>query len=76
EEFGVTLVSPAEEVWTWGPPDAAQTVTGSAYDFCLLATQRRHRADLDLQAVGADADRWLDIAQAFAGPPGEGRAPR
>ena len=75
EEFGVTLVSPSEEVWTWGPEDAAQTVTGSAYDFCLLVTRRRHRADTDLVAVGVDADRWLDIAQAFAGPPGEGRPP-
>ena len=75
EEFGVTLVSPSEEVWSWGPADAAQTVTGSAYDFCLLVTRRRHRADTDLVAVGADADRWLDIAQAFAGPPGEGRSP-
>ncbi|MGI9155163.1 MAG: TIGR03084 family metal-binding protein [Marmoricola sp.] len=73
EEFGVTLVSPSEDVWTWGPEDATQTVTGSAYDFCLLVTQRRHRADLDLQAVGSDADRWLDVAQAFAGPPGAGR---
>ena len=23
-----------------------------------------------------DADRWFDIAQVFAGPPGEGRAPK
>ena len=75
EEFGVTLVSPSEEVWSWGPADAAQTVTGPAYDFCLLVTRRRHRADTDLVAVGADADHWLDIAQAFAGPPGEGRRP-
>ena len=29
--------------------------------------------ELRLVATGADADRWLDIAQAFAGPPGEGR---
>jgi hypothetical protein len=25
-------------------------------------------------ATGADAERWLGIAQAFAGPPGPGRA--
>jgi len=30
--------------------------------------------DLDLVAVGADADEWLGFAQAFAGPSGEGRA--
>jgi uncharacterized protein (TIGR03084 family) len=73
EEFRVELKAPSGEVWTFGPEDAAQTVTGSAYDFALLVTQRRHRDDLDLTAVGPDADRWLDVAQAFAGPPGEKR---
>lgn len=61
------------EAWTWGPDDAAQRVTGSALDFCLLVTQRVHRDDTDLVAVGSDADTWLGIAQAFAGPPGDGR---
>ncbi|GED99593.1 TIGR03084 family protein [Gordonia spumicola] len=59
--------------WTWGDPDAPERVTGPALDFCLLATQRRHRDDLALTAVGPGADAWLDIAQAFAGPPGQGR---
>jgi hypothetical protein len=36
-------------------------------------TRRRHRADLGLIATGPAADEWLDIAQAFAGPPGSGR---
>ncbi|MEU8798874.1 TIGR03084 family metal-binding protein [Spirillospora sp. NPDC048819] len=75
EEFRVVLKGPAGEEWTWGPPEAAQSVTGPALDFCHLATQRRHRGDLALTAVGADADRWLDVAQAFAGPPGPGRSP-
>ena len=48
--------------------------TGPALDFCLLVTQRRHRADLALMATGPVADEWLDVAQAFAGPPGAGRA--
>ncbi|MCZ4498823.1 MAG: wyosine base formation protein [Marmoricola sp.] len=73
EDFRVDLVAPSGDVWSWGPEDAEQTVTGSAYDFCLLVTQRRHRDDLDLVATGVDAHRWLDIAQAFAGPSGEGR---
>ncbi|GIG00576.1 TIGR03084 family metal-binding protein [Catellatospora citrea] len=75
EPFHVRLTGPDADVWTWGPDDAAQRVTGPALDFCLLVTQRRHRADLALHAEGPDADRWLDVAQAFAGPPGAGRAP-
>ncbi|PUA81335.1 TIGR03084 family metal-binding protein [Nocardioides currus] len=75
-EFRIDLVAPDGDVWTFGPEDAQQTVTGSALDLCLLATQRVHRADTDLVATGPDADRWLDIAQCFAGPPGEGRAAR
>ncbi|MER5909668.1 TIGR03084 family metal-binding protein [Streptomyces sp. NPDC001982] len=73
EPFRVELAGPTGELWTYGPEDAAQRVTGPALDFCLLVTQRSHRADLALRAEGADADRWLDIAQAFAGPPGSGR---
>ena len=73
EEFRVELRSPSGELWAWGPEEAQQSVRGSAHDFCLRVTQRRHRDDLDLVAVGSDADQWLDIAQAFAGPPGEGR---
>jgi uncharacterized protein (TIGR03084 family) len=75
EEFRVELTAPSGELWTWGPEDAAQRVTGPAYDFCLRVTQRRHRDDLALVATGPDADRWLDVAQAFAGPSGAGREP-
>ncbi|MEW2396844.1 TIGR03084 family metal-binding protein [Streptomyces sp. NPDC046862] len=76
EEFHVELRSPSGESWTYGPGDASQRVTGPALDFCLLVTQRAHRADLALRAEGPDADQWLDIAQAFAGPPGAGREPK
>ncbi|GIM63619.1 hypothetical protein Pve01_81010 [Planomonospora venezuelensis] len=76
EEFRIDLVAPSGDVWSWGPDDAAQTLTGSAGHFCRLVTQRVHRADTDLVATGPDVDRWLDIAQAFAGQPGEGRAAR
>ena len=51
-------------------------MTGSACDFCLLVTQRVHRDDTDLVASGADAEQWLTIAQAFAGPAGAGRGKR
>ncbi|MER7172261.1 TIGR03084 family metal-binding protein [Streptomyces mesophilus] len=75
EEFRGELRSPDGELWTYGPEGAPQRVTGDAYAFCLLVTQRAHRSDLDVSAEGPDADRWLDIAQAFAGPPGKGRPP-
>jgi uncharacterized protein (TIGR03084 family) len=73
EEFRIELAAPDGGTWAWGQDDAAQRVTGPALDFCLLVTQRRHRDDLALTAVGPDADRWLGLAQAFAGPPGAGR---
>ncbi|WLW54187.1 TIGR03084 family metal-binding protein [Streptomyces sp. YU58] len=76
EEFRVELTSPSGELWAYGPEDASQRVTGPALDLCLLVTQRAHRDDLALAATGSDADRWLDIAQAFAGPPGAGRPPK
>ena len=76
EQFRVELTGPGGDLWAYGPEDAPQRVTGPALDFCLLATQRAHRADLALTAEGPDADHWLDIAQAFAGPPGAGRKPK
>jgi uncharacterized protein (TIGR03084 family) len=69
----VELVAPDGERWAWGPEDAEDRITGPALDFCLLATQRRHRDDLAVTAVGPAATAWLPVAQAFAGPPGPGR---
>jgi uncharacterized protein (TIGR03084 family) len=68
----VELTTP-EGPWRWGPAEAEQSVHGSALDFCLLVVQRRPRASLDLVADGPDAQRWLEVAQAFAGEPTEGR---
>ena len=73
EPFRVELRAPDGPVWSWGPEDARQRVTGSAEDFCFLVTRRRPPSALDVVAVGSDAQRWLTIAQAFAGPPGPGR---
>ena len=70
----VELTAPDGQVWTWGESNG-DVVRGPALDFCLLVTQRRHHDDLALHAQGAVAQAWLPIAQAFAGPPGGGRAP-
>jgi uncharacterized protein (TIGR03084 family) len=75
EPFRIELTGPSGDLWAFGPETAAERVTGPAVDLCLLATQRRHRDDLALVAVGENADRWLNIAQTFAGLPGAGRSP-
>ena len=62
------------EPWTWGRRRRTDRVTGPALDFCLVVTQRRHLDDTAL--VDRRARRPTSgsrIAQAFAGPPGEGR---
>jgi uncharacterized protein (TIGR03084 family) len=73
--FRIELSTVDGALWTFGPDDAPDRVTGPALDFCLLVTQRRHPTDLALQATGDDAREWLTLAQAFAGPPGAGREP-
>lgn len=73
DDFRIELVAPDGTTWYWGPEDATQRIEGSALDFCLLVTQRRGRADLDITTVGDDAAHWATIAQCFAGPPGAGR---
>jgi uncharacterized protein (TIGR03084 family) len=69
------LSTPDGELWTFGPAGAPDRLVGPALDFCLLVTQRRHPADLALQATGPVATEWLEVAQAFAGPPGAKRQP-
>jgi uncharacterized protein (TIGR03084 family) len=76
DEFRIELTAPSGDLWSWGAEDADQSVRGSALDFCRLVTQRVHRGDTDLVAQGRDANAWLEIAQCFAGPPGEGRPSR
>jgi uncharacterized protein (TIGR03084 family) len=70
-----SLVSPAGEQWVWGPADAADVVSGTALDFALLVTQRRHLSDTALSVVGGTATHWMSFAQSYAGGAGYGRAP-
>jgi len=75
-EVGVELVGPAGDRWNWGPDSAAGRVSGSALDFCLVTSQRRHVDDTELEVVGDVARDWLEKAQLFAGPPTEAPQPR
>jgi uncharacterized protein (TIGR03084 family) len=68
----VALSSPSNELWTWGPEDAQNTIRGTAEDFCLVVTQRRGLSNTRLECDGEIAEKWMSIAQAFAGPPEDG----
>lgn len=72
----VELTSPSGETWTFGPEDAAESIVGTAEDFCLVTTQRRHVDDTDLVVTGDSARDWMEKAQLFAGPASDGPPPR
>lgn len=61
----VELMAPNGELWTWDE-QSADSVRGGAF---------RHIDDTDLVLTGPRAEGWMSIAQAFAGPPGDGRRP-
>jgi uncharacterized protein (TIGR03084 family) len=65
----VDLEAPSGDRWTWGPPDAANRVCGVAVDFCQVVTQRRRPEETTLRIEGPAAVEWMELAQAFAGPP-------
>lgn len=71
---GVELTSPSGDLWSWGD-EADDTVRGSAEEFCLVVTQRRHVDDTSLE-TGELGRHWLVRAQAFAGGPSDGPPPR
>ncbi len=71
----IELAAPDGSLWSWGEPDAMDFVKGSAEDFCLVVTQRRHVDDTGLQYSAGLMRQWLELAQCFAGPPADGPAP-
>jgi uncharacterized protein (TIGR03084 family) len=68
----VELTAPSGALWTWGPENASDKVSGPAEDFCLVVAQRRHMDDTRLKVVGETACDWMHKAQCFAGPPTDG----
>ncbi|MDQ1446222.1 MAG: hypothetical protein QOI20_2686 [Acidimicrobiaceae bacterium] len=61
------LTSPdGAQMWTFGPDDATDTITGPAGQWCRLAVQRITQADApDLEGDGPLADLALGHARAF-----------
>ena len=76
EEVAVRLTAPDGSTWSWNDSTAGSNlVAGSALDFCLVVTQRRHLTDTGLAVSGDAAGEWMSFAQAFAGGAGAGREP-
>lgn len=75
ESVRIELTTPEGASIDFGPPDASERIAGPAVDFALRVTQRRHLDDLSLAITGPVALAWMEVAQAFAGPPGSGRSP-
>lgn len=69
KKVALILEGPSGEIWTYGESESENTVRGPAFDFCLVVTQRRHVNDTALIVEGDAATTWMNIAQAFAGPP-------
>ena len=67
----VRLTAPSGAVWTWNEAEDRGLVAGSATEFCQVVTQVRNVADTALEIVGETAERWMCIAQCFAGPPAD-----
>ena len=71
----IELRSPDGDIWKWESGTSTeggelQSIRGEALDFCRVVTQRRRIEETTLAVVGIAAQSWMDVAQAFAGPPG------
>ncbi len=68
DKVHVAVTGPDNETWAFGDKALPNRVTGTALDFCLAVTQRRHVDDTKLLVAGDTAKEWMTIVQAFAGP--------
>lgn len=65
----VRLTAPSGSQWLFNEENAESLVEGDAVAFCQVVTQTRNVADTDIRTTGEAAERWMAIAQCFAGPP-------
>ncbi|MGW5717657.1 maleylpyruvate isomerase family mycothiol-dependent enzyme [Amycolatopsis sp. NPDC003865] len=61
--FRFELEAPSGTRWDFGPADAADRVAGTAEDFCLLVTGRRHAEELALTFSGGHTAEWLELLE-------------
>jgi uncharacterized protein (TIGR03084 family) len=61
----VELTLPSGELWTFGPPDAADRITGSAGEYCRVFVRRMPVDATSLRAEGEAAASALAVARAY-----------
>lgn len=69
EDFYISVILPSKKQVTFGNQDAPNKIYGDAYELALVVTQRKNVNETSIQASGPSAQKWLSIAQAFAGAP-------
>lgn len=62
------LNSPSGELWVFNETSDSGLIEGNASEFCQVVSQTRNVADTALKVDGDTAQRWMAIAQCFAGP--------
>jgi uncharacterized protein (TIGR03084 family) len=67
----VRLTAPSGAIWEWNRENQTDRVEGSAAEFCQVVTQVRALEDTQLRVTGEIAQRWMSMAQCFAGPAAE-----
>ena len=63
------LSAPSNEIWEFNEYSENDCIEGSATEFCQVVTQTRNVKDTALKVLGGTANRWMNLAQCFAGAP-------
>ncbi|GAC1411545.1 MAG: TIGR03084 family metal-binding protein [Actinomycetota bacterium] len=62
----VDLLAPGDQLWSFGPEDATDRITGDAAEYCILGVQRMRLEDAkSLRAQGPLAEQTLQVLRAF-----------
>ncbi|WP_127521551.1 TIGR03084 family metal-binding protein [Mesorhizobium sp. Z1-4] len=69
------LTAPSGAVWNFGNDQSPDSIEGSAVEFAQVQTQTRNIKDTALKVSGPVAEKWMEIAQCFAGAPEPPPAP-
>ncbi len=64
-DLRLELVAPSGEIWTYGDDNAPQSITGTASQWCRVATRRMPAEEADLLAEGPLAQAVLTTARAY-----------